>query len=448
MATVRAARGFRDALAVDGAALMNVEAGFRTLVQLYGFKPVYLPVCERRSLFDRANGDTVASKELFALDATMDEEQLVLRPEGTAGALRASLHHGGDRIAEVNKRIMYCGPMFRHERPQAGRFRQFSQFGVEHLNETSPLADAELIEMAHRCLVFLGVRDHVTLKINCLGCPAARSSFSEALTEYLRPIAGELSERSQERLERGHVMRILDSNDKHDIAALRDAPRLESFIGEASRASFNRILNILHLLDIQHEYDHRLVRGLDYYGDTTFEFVAKDRHDCLGKQQMTLLAGGRYNELSLAIGWRNAVPAVGWAAGLERIVLLQSAIDPKIVAPVSKPEVAVVVLSSHGENLAMAICRNLRTESLTVVQRFEHTSAQSMFRWASKVGAQVAIVIGEDEIRDCRVKIKDLTTQRQEDVKFDLISVTVVEMLCKINAGDLGKHLKLGSAGA
>ena len=306
-------RGMRDYVGLEGAHLLSLITLFWEQVSLFGYTPCLTPLLEEAGVFSRSLGETsdVISKEMYTL-LDRGGDPLVLRPEGTAGIVRALL---SNRLhQDMPAHLAYAGPMFRYERPQKGRLRQFHQVGVEHFGEASPEADVESLLLSWRYLTAVGVAEDARLHINTLGDPESRSAFRCALIQHLTPLADALSADSQRRLQT-NPLRILDSKDPADHQALIGAPALQDFLTPSARDHFDRVCAGLKALGIPFEINPRIVRGLDYYVHTTFEWV----HGGLGAQG-TLLAGGRYDGLVKTMGGPD-LPGVGWAAGVERLML-------------------------------------------------------------------------------------------------------------------------------
>eukprot|EP00474_Spongospora_subterranea_P011092 CRZ11550.1 hypothetical protein [Spongospora subterranea] len=409
------ARGFRDVLPPLARQLSHIEGRLSSMARLYSYREVRLPIVERREVFDRPSDDRdhASLKELFSVNND-DHDPLCLRPEGTAGLVRClSNEMVKGKLPNRFRKLWYCGPMFRHERPQAGRFRQFNQFGIESVGESTPYADIEVIEMACRSLSDIGLLDQTRLSINSLGDREARTAFNKALVEYLQPFSTRLSPQSSERLKSGNAFRILDSKDEGDREILKNSPSLQEYLSKSSSDWWASVLSGLKELGISYQHDPHLVRGLDYYSETAFEFIA-DNSSSLGKQQSTILAGGRYNDLGSSFS-NISLPGVGWAAGIDRLSLLHHELHLQVEEdPV---QVAVVALDFPGvAQASLRICQRLRNQGISVVQRLTASSASAKFRWANKTGAIVTIVIGSDEIKHNRVTVKKMATGEQVSV--------------------------------
>lgn len=340
---------------------------------------------------------------------------ICLRPEGTAGVVRAAL--GGGLLGELPSRLFYYGPMFRRERPQKGRYRQFTQFGVEAFGPSHPHADAEVVHLGVRVLEELGVLSKTTLHINSLCDAETRARHREALLTHLRARKHLLSTESRDRIDRGSPLAVMDSKHPGDRAALSGAPRLLELASEPAAARFRSMLTGLDALGVRYHVDHSLVRGLDYYTGAVWEFVTGE----LGAQA-AVLAGGRYDGLVGALGSRADVPAVGWAAGVERLALLRAAVGAWTPAP-SAPLVWVVEVRNRREcssgavaELCLKMAANLRYAGLRV--RYEHFGdTKRQLRQASSASASVALLFGTSELRNSTVTVKNMRSGDQTEVR-------------------------------
>jgi histidyl-tRNA synthetase len=330
-------------------------------------------------------------------------EEVTLRPENTAGVVRAVISNG--LAQSVPLKFFYSGPMFRYERPQKGRFRQFHQIGVELIGVAQPLADIEVIALGSRILDALGVAERVELELNTLGNSESRAAYREALVAYFSARVTELSEDSRRRLER-NPLRIFDSKEETDQIIVRDAPPFEDYLNSASRHFFDQVRAGLDRLGIAYRQNARLVRGLDYYTHTAFEFVTTD----LGAQG-TVMGGGRYDGLVELMGGP-ALPGVGWAAGIERLAMLIT--EP----PAPRRPVAVVPIGEAAEGAALTLAELLRNNGCSVDLGYSGNVARRMRR-ANNVNARVAVLIGEEEIARNVVALRDLDSGEQTEVPMD-----------------------------
>ena len=402
-----AVKGMNDILPAESAGWEWLEQQLRDLMAVYGYRNMRTPIVEPTALFVRGLGEVtdIVEKEMYSFEDRLNGEALTLRPENTAGVVRAVAEHA--MLYDGGKRLYYMGPMFRHERPQRGRYRQFHQFGAEALGFSGPDVDAELILMACDLWAKLGLTG-VRLEINSLGQPAERLAHREALIAYLSANQDQLDEDARRRLH-SNPLRILDTKNPSMQALVNAAPRLMDHLGEASLAHFNGLRQILDANGVAYTVNPRLVRGMDYYNLSVFEFVT----DQLGSQG-TVCAGGRYDGLIGQIGGKPA-PAVGWALGMERILELLKA-AALLPAPVPVDVYAVVPTSAAWPVVAQVL-RVLRASGLTVLM---HSAGQeglgsmkSQFKRADGSGARYALVFGEDELAAGQVSVKSLRGDAQ-----------------------------------
>jgi len=399
MAELQPARGTQDLLPETMRRHRRVSDTAREQARLYGFAEIASPVFEFTEVFARPIGEhtDIVAKEMYTFSDRGGEE-ITLRPENTAGVVRAVLSNGLTQPTTL--KFFYSGPMFRYERPQKGRFRQFHQIGVELLGVAQPQADIEVIALGHRILQALGIGNRVTLEINTLGDPESRGRYRAALVDYYTQHRAELSEDSQRRLD-SNPLRILDSKDPGDIRINSAAPAFGLYLNEPSREFFARVKDGLGLLGIECRENPRLVRGLDYYTHTVFEFVTTD----LGAQG-TVLAGGRYDGLVEVMGGP-AMPGVGWAAGIERLAML---IDEP---PAPARPIALVPLGEAAERAALKLGETLRDAGL-VVELTYSGNLQRRMRRADRIGARAAVLIGDNELAQNAATLRDLDSGAQE----------------------------------
>ncbi|KZX59389.1 histidine--tRNA ligase [Halioglobus sp. HI00S01] len=386
----------------------HVESVVRRLMTGYGYSEIRMPVVEQTDLFKRGVGEVtdIVEKEMYTfLDRS--DDSLTLRPEGTAGCVRAAIQHG---LLNMAQRLWYAGPMFRYERPQKGRQRQFHQFGAEAFGIASPDMDAEMILLTARLWRQLGVAEHVQLQLNSIGGAEARQAYRDALVVYLRERFDELDEDSQRRLD-SNPLRILDSKNPQTQALLDDAPELANYLDEESRADFARLCELLDAAGVAYAVNQRLVRGLDYYNKTVFEWVT----DQLGSQG-TVCGGGRYDGLVEQLGG-NPVPGVGFAMGVERLVLLLEACGTLPAAP-AQADVYVVSFGDDAQRQAIATTETLRdaVPQLNIVQHNGGGSFKSQMKKADKSGARLALIWGEDEVAAGTVSLKALRADDKERI--------------------------------
>ncbi|NND69486.1 MAG: histidine--tRNA ligase [Halioglobus sp.] len=406
MSDIRAIRGMNDILPADTVHWQYLERVAADVLASYGYSEIRLPVVEQTALFKRSIGEVtdIVEKEMYTFD-DRNGDSLTLRPEGTAGCVRAAIQQG---LLGVPQRLWYAGPMFRHERPQKGRQRQFHQIGVESFGIATPDMDAELILVCARLWQRLGLNDAVTLELNSIGNSAARQSYRDALVKYLREREEGLDEDSRRRLD-SNPLRILDSKNPDTQALLDAAPGLEDFLDDESRADFTVLCDLLDAAGVGYRINRRLVRGLDYYNKTVFEWVT----DALGAQG-TVCAGGRYDGLVTQLGGRDT-PAIGFAMGMERLVLLLRELQVDVVSP--RADIYVVALGEGAQRQALVITEALRSRCPDL-RIYAHTgggSFKSQMKKADKSGAALALVWGEDEAANGQVTVKPLRGQGEQE---------------------------------
>jgi len=388
-------------LASDAAKHRSVVDHARDTAGLYGFAEMATPIFEFTDVFARTLGETsdVVNKEMYTFE-TKGGERVTLRPEGTAGVARAFISNGMTQSVPV--KAFYAGPMFRHERPQKGRQRQFHQFGIELIGPTQPQADVEALALAEQILKGLDLAGDVTLEINTLGDAESAAAYRDALVAYFSAKKADLSEDSVMRLER-NPLRILDSKDEGDKAIVSDAPAIDDHLTPEAAAFFADVITGLDTLGISYVRNPRLVRGLDYYCHTAFEFTT----NALGAQG-TVLAGGRYDGLIKQMGGPETA-AVGWAAGIERLAMLSN------LAPAHRAMTAVVPIGAEEQAVALEVCHRLRTAGVPVDMAFSGNVGKRMKR-ADKIGATHAVLVGGEELSRSAVTVKELATGQQTEV--------------------------------
>jgi len=408
-------RGMNDLLPEQSATWQYLERAVADVLGRYSYREIRFPILEQTELFKRAVGEVtdIVEKEMYSFD-DRNGDSLSLRPEGTAGCVRACTQNG--LLHNQTQRLWYTGPMFRHERPQKGRLRQFHQIGVEAFGLNGPDIDAELLLITARLWKTLKIDHAVTLQINSLGTSTDRTNYRAALVDYLSARKDALDEDSQRRLD-SNPMRILDSKNPQTQALLNDAPNLLDFIDEESRDHFKQLCAVLDAADVAYEINPRLVRGLDYYSKTVFEWVTNH----LGAQG-TVCAGGRYDGLVEQLGGKPC-PGVGFAMGVERLVLL---LDELGVVPDSVGQQVDLYLLAVGniEQQALVLAESLRTDCANI--RLEvHCgggSFKSQIKKADKSGAAIALILGEDEAASGTIGVKYLRedTEQQTVAQADL----------------------------
>ena len=406
MAKLQNVRGTYDLYGEAKRKMKKVTSVGSEVVEKYGFEEIETPIFEFTEVFSRNLGETsdVVTKEMYCFE-DRGGESLTLRPEGTAGVVRSFVSEGMQQNLPV--KLYYSGPMFRYERPQKGRQRQFTQFGCELLGVETPQADIEVIAMAYEFLEKLGLTGSVTVEINSLGDRESRDAYREKLVADLKSRYDELSEDSKTRLER-NPLRVLDSKEECDKAVVEDAPLYKDSLNEASSAFFNAVLKGLDNLGIKYKVNDRLVRGLDYYSHTVFELVT----DKLGSQG-TVLAGGRYDGLVEQMGG-GKVAGIGWACGVERLSML-------LEADVSLPRpIAVIPVGEDVNDKAVEIAYQLRRAGFRVEHGYSGNLKKRMMK-ANKVNAVKAVIIGSDELSKGEATLKDLDSGAQKNVALDKI---------------------------
>ena len=403
---IQAIRGMNDCSPTESPLWQWIEGQVRQILSSYGYSEVRMPIVESTPLFARAIGEVtdVVSKEMYTF--WDNDEQLTLRPEGTAGCVRAAIEHGW--IYNNEQRLWYMGPMFRHERPQKGRYRQFHQAGVEVFGIATPEIDAELIILTARLWKALGIDQHVSLQLNSIGSLEARANYRSALVAFLENHQDLMSEEEKERLVK-NPLRILDTKNQALQDVLDGAPKLLDYLDDESREHFAQLCGLLDAVGIQYEINPKLVRGLDYYNKTVFEWVTS----ALGAQG-TVCGGGRYDGLVEQLGG-HATSGVGFAMGLERLVLLVQEVNKSI--PVKSAVDIYVVYQGEGTTLAaFQLAEKLRLElpHLSTMLHCSGGNFKKQFKRADKSGATLALVLGESEVQNNQVVVKHLLGEAEQ----------------------------------
>ena len=401
MVKLQSVRGTYDVYGEAKRKAKRVIAVGSQVVEKYGFEEIETPIFEFTEVFSRNLGDTsdIVTKEMYCFE-DRGGESLTLRPEGTAGVVRAFISEGMQQNLPV--KLYYAGPMFRYERPQKGRQRQFTQFGCELLGVETPQADIELIAMAYEFIESLGLSGHVTVELNSLGDAESRDNYRAKLVAYLREHIDELSEDSKLRLEK-NPLRVLDSKEECDKKIVADAPLYSDSLNETSKAFFDAVLKGLDDLGIKYRVNNRLVRGLDYYSHTVFELVT----DKLGAQG-TVLAGGRYDGLVEQMGGGH-VCGIGWACGVERLSMLLEQ-GQALTRPI-----AVIPVGEDVDREALKIAYKLRRAGYCVEHSYSGSLKKRMIK-ANKANAYLAVIVGSDELAAQKITIKDLDKGEQKTV--------------------------------
>ncbi len=399
---LQAVRGMNDILPDEAESWEWLEEVLRGWLKSYGYRPIRMPIVEPTPLFKRAIGEVtdIVEKEMYSFVDSLNGEALTLRPEGTAGCVRAVIQH--NVAAERPQRLYYFGQMFRHERPQKGRYRQFHQVGVEAFGFNGPDVDAEQILMGARLWQELGL-DNIRLEINSLGQPEERAAHRAALIQYFEAHQDQLDEDAQRRLH-SNPLRILDTKNPAMQALVADAPRLMDYLGAESLAHFERVQTLVRHAGVSFTINPRLVRGLDYYNLTVFEWVT----DALGAQG-TVCAGGRYDGLVEQLGGK-PMPACGFALGVERLLALLQ--DTEALPQADSPDVYLIHQGEAAADLGVRVAESLRDTGLDVIYHCGGGSFKSQMKRADHSGAPLAVIIGEDEVAQGEVTVKAL---RQKD---------------------------------
>ncbi len=409
---IQAITGMKDLLPEETPLWEKVEGILRETVESYGYSEIRMPILEKTDLFVRSIGEVtdVVEKEMYSFE-DVGGDKLSLRPEGTAGCVRACNEHG--IIHNQERRLWYMGPMFRHEKPQKGRYREFHQFGIEVFGLTGPDIDAEILMLTNRIWQKFGISDHVKLELNSLGSAEERKQYRSRLVSFLEEHKDVLDEDSKRRMYT-NPLRVLDSKNEAVQELLKDAPKLSDFFGEETKAHFSGLRQLLDEAGIRYEINDRLVRGLDYYNYTVFEWVT----DLLGAQS-TICGGGRYDGLVEQLGGQPS-PAVGCAIGLERFMLVAEAVgQQQSRGPVD------VYFCSMGENArrrSFQIAEKLRTDirGLRLMMNCGDGAFKKQFKKADKSGAKYALVLGDDELSKGIVAVKDLRNDgNQQEIALD-----------------------------
>ena len=417
MGLVQAIRGMNDCLPDETGIWQWVENTIREVVASYGYQELRTPIVESTDLFKRSIGEVtdIVEKEMYTF-ADRNGDSLTLRPENTASCVRAGNQHG--LIYNQQQRIWYMGPMFRHERPQKGRYRQFHQFGVETFGIQGPDIDAEVIMLSARLWKRFGISEHITLEINSLGSNQARADYKAALVDYLKARKESLDEDSLRRLE-SNPLRVLDSKNPDVQQALADAPSLIDYLDQDSAQHFNQLRERLDAFGIKYRVNPKLVRGLDYYNRTVFEWVTTS----LGAQG-TVCAGGRYDGLVEQLGGKSS-PAVGFAMGIERLVLMLQTLKLTSEVPDSV-DVYITALGENAEEFAVKLAEKIR-DALPHLRIQNHCGGGNLkkqMKRADKSAASIVLVIGENEMQEAHVQVKYMREEKpQERVSIDTLNM-------------------------
>ncbi|MFR6065307.1 MAG: histidine--tRNA ligase [Eubacterium sp.] len=406
----KAIKGTKDVLPKDAYKNQYIESTALDVAERFGYKEIRTPVFEHTELFQRGVGDTtdVVQKEMYTFD-DKGGRSITLRPEGTAGAARSYLENGLCNEA-LPQKVCYITSCYRYEKPQAGRLREFHQFGIECFGTSSPLADAEIIALASTIFNELGVKD-LSLEINSIGCPECRAKYHEALKEYFRERKDELCDTCNERLER-NPMRILDCKSPICSEIAKDAPVVLDYLCDECREHFEAVKGYLTAQNIEFTVNPHIVRGLDYYTKTVFEFVSNS----IGAQG-TVCGGGRYDGLIEELGGQKT-PSLGFGMGLERLMLLMEAQDCEF--PQDKvPDLFIVALGDKATLKAVEIAKDMRTEGYTCLYDLNGRSLKAQMKYANKLGAKYVIVLGDKEVEEKIATLKNMKDGEETEIALD-----------------------------
>lgn len=419
----KAPRGTADTLPSESYQLRYIENALSETAGIYGFKEIRTPVFEHTELFMRGVGDTtdVVQKEMYTFNDN-GNRSISLRPEGTAGTVRAFLEHGLFN-EPLPQKYFYLTSCYRYEKPQAGRLREFHQFGVESLGTASPAADAEIISLARNVFDFFEL-DDISLEINSIGCPECRKNYHAALLNFFKEKSGDLCETCLSRLER-NPMRILDCKSPVCSVIAKNAPVVLDFLCEECDEHFKKVQKHLDAMDIEYTINPRIVRGLDYYTKTVFEFISNS----IGSQG-TVCGGGRYDGLIKELGG-NALPACGFGMGMERLIMLIAA-QRKSLPEEQRPQLYIAPAAPEYSYEAMRLVSDLRYEGITALTDLGERSLKAQMKYANKKNVMFTLVLGEDEIRDHKAKVKNMDNGEITEISLD--SFTEDFMHVSINA--------------
>ncbi|MBS9338087.1 histidine--tRNA ligase [Fructobacillus sp. M2-14] len=433
-ASFKKPKGTADLFDNQVLAWQKIEQQARLTFSRYGYGEIRTPIFESFDLFSRSAGDTsdVVTKEMYDF---MDkgDRHMALRPEGTAGVVRAFVENklfGPEH--EKPYKTFYMGPMFRYERPQAGRFRQFHQIGVEAFGSTEPSLDAEVITMVVKFLSSLGLKD-LKVALNTLGDQDSRKAYREALIDYLKPNFDKLSKDSQVRLEK-NPLRVLDSKDENDQAIVEGAPTIFDYLSEESKAHFQAVQNYLDALGIEYEIDSNMVRGLDYYNNTIFEVMTTDPNL---KGAATIAGGGRYSGLVEEFGGPET-PGIGFGLGVERLIALLTAQD-QLNLDEDGLDFYIAHIGDNSVLKTLELATNLRDLGYSADMDFENRSVKAQFKTANRRKARFVITIGDNEVESNEVKVKDMVTGSQADLNLAYVKEKMETVIAALSAEEEGK---------
>ncbi len=400
-------RGTFDILPENSYKWDYLKNTYRKVCETFCFKEITTPIFEKAELFERSSGESsdIVQKEMYKF-TDKKGRIFALRPEGTAPVVRSFVENNLDKNSPVNK-LFYSGPMFRYDRPQKGRYRQFYQFGAENFGSKTPYADAEMIALAYNFIKKLGLKN-IRLEINSLGTKESMKNYDKALIEYFTPHYDELCPDCQNRLEK-NPKRLLDCKVKTCKEIAKNTPNLLDYLSEEDAKHFADVQKYLKLMDVPFEINPKIVRGLDYYTNTVFEFL----NDNLGAQN-AIIAGGRYNNLVAEVGGNN-IPAIGFAGGFSRL-LLSLEIENLFMGNQSEPDIYFAAIGEEAKESAVKIIQKLRLNDFKVEFDFEKGSLKSQLKSANKLNARFVIIYGEEEIQKKSIVIKDFSDSSQEEI--------------------------------
>lgn len=435
----KAIKGTKDVLPKEVHKNQYIEATALDIAEKFGYKEIRTPMFEHTELFQRGVGDTtdVVQKEMYTFD-DKGGRSITLRPEVTAGAVRSYLENGLCNEA-LPQKVCYVGPCFRYEKPQAGRLREFHQFGVECFGTASPLADAELISLGKSIFDTLEVKD-ISLEINSIGCPTCRAEYHKALKEYFSSRKDELCDTCRDRLDR-NPMRILDCKSPVCSEIAKDAPVVTDYLCEECDEHFKKVQEYLKAMNIEYTINPKIVRGLDYYTKTVFEFISNS----IGAQG-TVAGGGRYDGLVDELGGQKT-PSLGFAMGLERLMMLMDAQNAPF-PDASAPDLFVVALGDKATLKAVEIVKDMRAEGFTALMDLNQRSVRAQMKYADKLGAKFNIVIGDNEVENGTAKLKNMSTGEETDIALETFvsgfyNISLSEQLADLEIN--GKEFDFGS---
>lgn len=423
-------KGTADLLPAETAKWQYIEEIARGVFNDYNFKEIRTPMFESYELFSRATGETsdIVTKQMYDFE-DKGGRHIALRPEGTASAVRAYIEnklYAPEVVKPV--KLWYDAPMFRYERPQSGRLRQFHQFGVECLGLKNPAVDVEIIAMADTLFRQLGISG-VKLSLNTLGDMESRKAYRQALIDYLTPFENQLSEDSRRRLNE-NPLRVLDSKEAEDIAIVKNAPAILDYLNETSKAYFEEVKALLEALNIEYTIDSNMVRGLDYYNDTIFEFIVN-----FDGKELTVCGGGRYDGLVEYFDGP-ATPAFGFGLGIERLLMIAEKQEINFI-PEETLDVYIAVMGEKANLEATKLAESLREQAFKVERDFSNRKLGAQFKTAEKLGAELIITLGEDEVRTGQIKVKHNQTRKQVETTLQAVHESFAPIFEEIYADEI-----------